>query len=37
MYTTHKKVNMYYKLERKGQNAMASAHPIRARFSDLGS
>ena len=30
-------VNVYYKLERKRQNAMASVRPIRAKFQDLES
>ena len=29
-------MNVYHKLERKGQSTMASACPIRAKFQDLG-
>ena len=32
-----KKANVYYKLERKWQNTMASARPIRAKFQGLES
>ena len=32
-----KKANVYYKLERKGQNTMASALPVKTKCQDLGS
>ena len=35
MYTVQKKANVYYKLERKAQSAVASTCPIRVKFQDL--